>query len=302
MHGCAEAGSSAPASAPGLQGQLPINCDTSNSSFARKDSGSPSLRVDTFRQARTSKKALEARDLLDKVAQSINPAVRPATVEELGDELADFPDIGELSFPNLKSQELPSMTPTLAKDGLKTCDLNVSAEGEEPASGAGGGAEACMDAPAGSDDVAPVRRQVTGGMKASGSFSDALQLLLQSRSAGVPAPKVKQAVPRPRSGLVHVSPAVAVAADRSSEDMSGPGTEPDDPSASTSVEEPPAGAVMDGPDAADSMSSASVRGLGNSTVPRDLHALPTSLLASYVPSFLMHPTLRWPMDSAVVPC
>eukprot|EP00892_Ulva_mutabilis_P006756 jgi/Ulvmu1/4452/UM002_0177.1 len=275
MFPCSDEGSSAPGSVPGLQGQLLATNTEAGGNIARKELSSPSLRSDTFRQPSTSRAASQAKELLDKVVQTINPAsvASPAT------NLSDFPDIAELSFPSLKGRDMPSTTPMLTKDSVSLKPPNLGgAVAEEPG-------EASLSSEDGdtsvtTDDVAPVRPHVKGGMKASGSFSDALQLLLQSRAPGAPAAKVKQAFPRPRSGLVHVSPAAAVAPSPSSESAGARGDERVDPVDSTSAGKAAGSAVLETAATADSSSCPPVASLGSSSVPRDLHALPSSLLSS----------------------
>lgn len=277
--GYAEAGSSAPGSTPGLQSQVASANGEGSGHYGRKELSSPSLRSDVFRQPSTSTAASQAKELLDKVVQTINPA----QAAEPGHGLGDFPDIGELSFPSLRSQDMPSMTPVLAKNdvGVNLPEVPVEEEsGGETHSSEGADTSLIQD------DVTPVRRQVAGGLKASGSFSDALQLLLQSRPAGAPIPKVKQAFPRPRSGLMHMSAATAVAPDPSSESTGGPGEEHGDQGDSMCVDGA-SGSAVNISAAADAQASPPVAPLRSSSVPRDLHALPASLLASCDTSFLM---------------
>lgn len=278
----AEAGSSAPGSVPGLQGQLSTTPNESNGCFARKDSGSPSLRQDLFRPAQTSKKATEAKQLLDKVSQSINPAVINTPIAEADSGLAGFPDVGELSFPRLNSQDAPSSTLTISNSNARkhASQLEPSVEqgpGESGSSGSGGGT--WPDAAA-SEASAPARRQVNGGMKASGSFSDALQLLLQSRPSSNPPAKLKPAFPRPRSGLMHVVPAPAIAPNSGNVDAHGRSS---GKHASPDVEEAMDGSVADSCAAVNDEQALNIGVSSSSSVPRDLHALPTSLLDSYDP-------------------
>lgn len=247
-----------------------------------------------FRPAWTSKKATEAKQLLDKVAQSINPTVINVPIAEADGGLADFPDIGELSFPRLRSQEAHSSTPTIAVSNSQKHALQLEPSVEQGPGDSGFSDSEGETQPDGavSEAPTPARRQVNGGMKASGSFSDALQLLLQSRPSSTPPAKLKPAFPRPRSGLMHVVPAAAITPKGENVDAHGccSGTY-----ASVDAEEAVDGGVADSHAVSDEQAlNMGVSG-GGSSVPGDLHALPTSLLDSYDP-------LLYPVPCTILEC
>lgn len=279
-----ETGSSAPGSVAGLQGQLSATANEVNGCFARKDSSSPSLRQETFRSARTCKKATEAKQLLDKVAQSINPVMVTVPITEVDADLSDFPDIGELSFPRLHRQEVHSNTPTMANLSLgkPLVNLEPSVEEEPGESSSSGTVDTPLDAST-SKASAPAHPQMNGGMKASGSFSDALQLLLQSRPASTPPAKVKPAFPRPRSGLMHVVPTGAIMPDPSSENMDMLDAASVRPEKSSRVDEAPDSGAEDDRGSGKTGPALKAAVPSCSSVPKDLHPLPAALLASCAP-------------------